>query len=82
MEFVPVCLHAMEFVPVCLLCLFAYMIVFNRFVVAGVVIVYTVIYGLLILTPLAEIRYFFDITKVLKLNLFFKAFNLELLKHL
>lgn len=60
------------------------MIVFNRFVVAGVVIVCTVIYGLLILTPLAEIRYFFDVAKVLKFlrNLFFKGFNLKLLKHL
>lgn len=61
----------MELVSVCLLSVRGhYMIVFNRFVVAGVVIVCTVIYGLLILTPLAEIRYFFDVTKVLKLAQF------------
>lgn len=61
----------MEFVPVCLLSVRGhYMIVFNRFVVAGVVIVCTVMYGLLILTPLAEIRYFFDVTKLLKLAQF------------
>lgn len=61
----------MEFVPVCLLSVRGhYMIVFNRFVVAGVVIVCTVMHGLLILTPLAEIRYFFDVTKLLKLAQF------------
>lgn len=61
----------MEFVPVCLLSVRGhYMIVFNRFVIAGVVIVCTVMYGLLILTPLAEIRYFFDVTKLLKLAQF------------
>lgn len=61
----------MEFVPVCLLSVRGhYMIVFNRFVVAGVVIVCTVIYGLLILFPLAEMRYFFDVAKVLKLAQF------------
>ena len=61
----------MELVSVCLLSVRGhYMIVFNRFVVAGVVIVCTVMYGLLILTPLAEIRYFFDVTKLLKLAQF------------
>lgn len=57
--------------PVCLLSVCGHsMIVFNRFIVAGVVIVSTVIYGLLILTPLAEMRYSFDVTKVLKLAQF------------